>query len=223
MSATDRRRRIAHVVTKCLDSPVCDPDSTPPSTPCRPARTASPSCPRALTSRCATKCRRMLMPGTTVLAPDRAHAGTVEKMSDLGIASVQVNSAISRDEVRRAPRCRRALSERTPNGRCGVQPSYEPASGTFAPSVGSIEYFGTQRVLPLSPRSSRPPVPSGDHHRPWSLQADTRDDHDQHDARRESSDGQCLTPHVATASRCNRMGVNGLSDRYQRSVRKVTE
>ena len=54
----------------------------------------------------------MLMPGTTVVVSPliALMQDQFEKMSDLGIASVQVNSAIPRDEVRRA---RKKIGRRT--------------------------------------------------------------------------------------------------------------
>ena len=76
---------------------------------------------------------------------------------------------------------------------------YEPASAPFAASVGSIEYFLTERYCLYHHDRRGRPYRLEIHHRPWSLQLARATISDQYDGRSESSDDQRLTRRCCTS------------------------
>ena len=67
-------------------------------------------------------------------------------------------------------------------GTCDFNAVYEPVGAPFAASVGSIS-IPHGALLPVSPRSSKPPLPTGDSPPAVVPAGRTGDDHDQHDGR----------------------------------------
>jgi uncharacterized protein YqjF (DUF2071 family) len=86
---------------------------------------------------------------------------------------------------------------------------YEPASAPFTASVGSIEYFLTERYCLYRHDHRGRPYRLEIHHRPWSPQL-ARATIAINVGRSESSDGQRLTSALAlrSTSRRSRMGAD---------------
>ena len=112
MSATDRRRRIAHIVKKVFGLSGLRPGQQAVIDAVLAGRHTLAIMPTGAGKSLCYQVPAMLMPGTTVVVSPliALMQDQFEKMSDLGIASVQVNSAVPRDEVRRA---RKNIGRRT--------------------------------------------------------------------------------------------------------------
>jgi ATP-dependent DNA helicase RecQ len=104
MSPADRRRRIAHIVTKVFGLPGLRPGQQAVIDAVLAGRHTLAIMPTGAGKSLCYQVPAMLMPGTTVVVSPliALMRDQFDKISDLGIASVQVNSAIPRDEVRRA-------------------------------------------------------------------------------------------------------------------------
>ena len=112
MSPTDRRRRIAHIVTTVFGLSGLRPGQQAVIDAVLAGTHTLAIMPTGAGKSLCYQVPAMLMPGTTVVVSPliALMQDQFEKMSDLGIASVQVNSAIPRDEVRRA---RKKIGRRT--------------------------------------------------------------------------------------------------------------
>jgi ATP-dependent DNA helicase RecQ len=104
MSPTDRRRRIAHVVTKVFGVSGLRPGQQAVIDAVLAGTHTLAIMPTGAGKSLCYQVPAMLMPGITVVVSPliALMQDQFDKMSDLGIASVQVNSAVPRDEVRRA-------------------------------------------------------------------------------------------------------------------------
>lgn len=104
MSSTARRRRIAHVVTKVFGLPGLRPGQQAVIDAVLAGTHTLAIMPTGAGKSLCYQVPAMLLPGTTVVVSPliALMQDQFEKMSDLGIASVQVNSAIPPDQVRRA-------------------------------------------------------------------------------------------------------------------------
>lgn len=104
MSPTDRRRRIAHIVRKVFGLSALRPGQQAVIDAVLAGMNTLAIMPTGAGKSLCYQVPAMLMPGTTVVVSPliALMQDQFEKLSDLGIASVQVNSAIPRDEVRRA-------------------------------------------------------------------------------------------------------------------------
>ena len=104
MNRTDKRRRIAHVVTKVFGLSGLRPGQQAVIDAVLAGTHTLAIMPTGAGKSLCYQVPAMLLPGTTVVVSPliALMQDQFEKMSELGIASVQVNSAIPRDEVRRA-------------------------------------------------------------------------------------------------------------------------
>ena len=104
MNPADKRRRIAHVVTKVFGLSGLRPGQQAVIDAVLAGTHTLAIMPTGAGKSLCYQVPAVLLPGTTVVVSPliALMQDQFEKMSDLGIASVQVNSAIPRDEVRRA-------------------------------------------------------------------------------------------------------------------------
>ena len=116
-------------------------------------------------------------------------------------------------------------SARRTRQRAQFKAIYEPIGAPFTASVGSIEYFLTERYCLYHHNRRGHPVPP--RHSPSAVvpPGRTRDDHDEHDGRCQSPDAQRRAGAIAlrTASRRGRLAAGAPVRAPQRSVRNVTE
>jgi ATP-dependent DNA helicase RecQ len=112
MSGIDRRRQIAQIVTKVFGLAGLRPGQQAVIEAVLAGTHTLAIMPTGAGKSLCYQVPAMLMPGTTVVVSPliALMQDQFEKMSDLGIPSVQVNSAIPRDEVRRA---RKQIGRRT--------------------------------------------------------------------------------------------------------------
>ena len=112
MSATDRQRRIAHIVTKVFGLAGLRPGQQAVIDAVLAGTHTLAIMPTGAGKSLCYQVPAMLMPGMTVVVSPliALMQDQFEKVSGLGIASVQINSAIPRDEVRRA---RKKIGRRT--------------------------------------------------------------------------------------------------------------
>jgi ATP-dependent DNA helicase RecQ len=109
---TDRQRRIAQIVTKVFGLSSLRPGQQAVIDAVLAGTHTLAIMPTGAGKSLCYQVPAMLLPGMTVVVSPliALMQDQFEKMSDLGIASVQVNSAVSRDEVRRA---RKKIGRRT--------------------------------------------------------------------------------------------------------------
>lgn len=112
MSSTDRRRRIAHVVRKVFGLSALRPGQQAVIDAVLAGTHTLAIMPTGAGKSLCYQVPAILLPGATVVVSPliALMQDQFDKMSDLGIASVQVNSAVPRDEVRRA---RKKIGRRT--------------------------------------------------------------------------------------------------------------
>ena len=116
MNRTDKRRRIAHVVAKVFGLSGLRPGQQAVIDAVLAGTHTLAIMPTGAGKSLCYQVPALLLPGTTVVVSPliALMQDQFEKMSDLGIASVQVNSAIPRDEVRRAYKKIWGLRPQTP-------------------------------------------------------------------------------------------------------------
>jgi uncharacterized protein YqjF (DUF2071 family) len=110
-------------------------------------------------------------------------------------------------------------------GRAEFNATYEPASAPFTPSVGSIEYFLTERYCLYHQDRRGLPYRLEIHHRPWSLQLAraTITTNTMAAASHLTINGSTPLLHFAQRQDVVAWAPTRLSDRSHRSVRNVTE
>jgi len=86
--------------------------------------------------------------------------------------------------------------------------TYEPVNAPFVPSIGSIEYFLTERYCLYHQQPPGPSIPPRDPPPAVVPPARTRDDNHEHDGRRESPDTgrRALAVALFAAARRDRVG-----------------
>jgi uncharacterized protein YqjF (DUF2071 family) len=110
-------------------------------------------------------------------------------------------------------------------GRAEFNATYEPASAPFAASVGSIEYFLTERYCLYHHDRRGRPYRLEIHHRPWSLQLAraTITLNTMAAASQLTITGSAPLLHFVRRQDVVAWAPTRLSDRYHRSVRNVTD